>query len=300
MTLKQLEYFLALSQNCHFSNTAAELFVSQSTLSHSVAELEEELGVKLFERSGNAVSLTVFGEKYAAMVQPIITSLTHSNNYLREMSRERVSRVHVGVFPSLYSDFSRLALQAFNRACPDNQINLVFYDRKRTFDLLNEVETGIIDMSYTTISKPGLRSKLVFRQRYYLYVPESHPLAGRASVTFDDIKFEKYVVIAQHMASRPYIDSIFDSRGVEMNIVSEQINNFFVVNYVSNGYGVTLMPYSRCYNVDGTRAIPVADPAFCRDIYLVWRTEEALSPDAITIKNFLLEHSEEIYQDSLG
>ena len=137
MTLKQLEYFLALSKNCHFSNTAAEIYVSQSTLSHSISDLESELGVKLFERNGNNVSLTKYGEKYAEMVSPILTSLEKANSYLSEMSPERLSDVHVGVFPSLQTDFSRLIIRRFNELNPGNRINIIFYDRKRNHQLVS-------------------------------------------------------------------------------------------------------------------------------------------------------------------
>ena len=302
MTLKQLEYFLALSKNCHFSNTATEIYVSQSTLSHSISDLESELGVKLFERNGNNVSLTKYGEKYAEMVSPILTSLEKANSYLSEMSPERLSDVHVGVFPSLQTDFSRLIIRRFNELNPGNRINIIFYDRKRNHQLVSEVEAGIIEMAFSTagaILNADVQQQQLFRQRYYLYVPDTHHLAERDYVTFEDFCDEKVVLIAKHMSSRPYIDTIFESRGVRLRIASEQLSAQSVLNYVSNGYGVTLFPYTKSYETVGVKSIPIRDDAFQREIYLVWQNEEKMSEPARRIKEFLIENSAQIYRDSI-
>lgn len=303
VTLKQLEYFLALSKNCHFSNTASEIYVSQSTLSHSISELENELGVKLFERNGNNVSLTQYGKKYKEMIGPILTSLDRANVYLSEMSPERISNVHVGVFHSLYADFSRLIIKRFNEANPGNRINIIFYDRKRNHQLVSEVEAGVIEMTFSTIGSvihDDLHSQLLFRQKYHLYVPENHPLAEREYVTFEDFRDEEFVVVAKHMSTRPYIDSIFESRGVQFRIASEQLMVQFVLNYVSNGYGVALLPYAKNHETVGVRSVPIRDEAFQRDIFLVWRNEEKLSEPAQRIKTFLIENCTRIYEESIG
>lgn len=302
MTLKQLEYFLALSKNCHFSNTASEIYVSQSTLSHSISELENELGVKLFERNGNNVSLTERGKKYVEMVSPILVSLKRANRYLSEISPERISEVHVGVFHSLYGDFSRLIIKHFNEANPDNRINIIFYDRKRNHQLIDEVEAGVIEMTFSTVGNMvhnDLHSQFLFRQKYYLYVPEDHPLAEREFVVFEDFRDEEFVTVAKHMSTRPYIDSVFESRGAQYRIASEQLMVQFVLNYVSNGYGIALLPYAKSQETVGVRSIPIHDEAFQRDMYLVWRNEERISAPAQQIKEFLVENSARIYEESI-
>ncbi len=299
MTLKQLTYFIALSRSCHFSNTANEIFVSQSTLSHSISDLEDELGVKLFHRNGNNVTLTSYGEYYAKMINPILDSLRMANSHLTEMSLERLPQIRVGIFPSLYTRFSRGIIEGYNSLHPADQVNVVFCDRKRTSDLIEEVEYEVFDMTFSTIIKDQMCSAELFRQFYYFCAPDSHPLAEKESVSFEDIKNEDFIVVARHMASRPFIDSIFDSRGVDMRVVMEQLADQFSLNYVAAGYGCTIIPYEKAYELEGVKCIPIDDPDFRRTIYLVWKNDETLSDEARSIRDYIIENSERIYLESI-
>ena len=145
-----------------------------------------------------------------------------------------------------------------------------------------------------------MQSQFLFRQKYYLYVPANHPLSDREYVTFEDFRDEEFVAVAKHMSTRPYIDSIFESRGVRFRIVSEQLMVQFVLNYVSNGYGLALLPYAKSNETPGVRSIPIRDDAFQRDIFLVWRNDESTSESSQCVKTFLVENCARIYEESIG
>lgn len=298
MTLKQLQYFMVLSKTCHFLKAANELYVSQSSLSYSISELESELGVVLFERQAGRTRLTKLGKEYAALIEPILENLDKANKRIRTESKKEQGEVFVGVFPSLYNGFSGSIIRNFYKENPKREVIINFHSGRRDYDLFQAMESGIIEMTFCNRPKPNMENKFVFKQTMKLFVPQNHLLAERTSVCFDDIKNEEYIDVSTQYFSRLMIDDIFRGYGCERKVVNEQTAYSFVLNYVANGLGLAILPYTVAFEKYGAKAIEIEDDSFKRDVYLAWMEGDELSASAKKVRDYLTKNGTQIYLDS--
>ena len=298
MTLKQLQYFLALSKTCHFSTTADQLFISQSSLSHSISCLEDELQVKLFERHGNRTYLSKYGKAYAEKIAPIFEMLEAANRHLEMMRNPNAGAVSMGVFPGLYKEFNYSMFRTFYAQIPDHMIELKTRGCREA-DLLRYLETEAMDLILCVAPTSNMACKRLFSQKLLLYVPKNHRLADRESVDLSEIVNENYVMTNKEYSARLQVDDIFRRKGYRYRVVSEQNSIVGAMSLVSNGKGVSIQPHSATNYMFGTKAIEINDDSFQRTVYLAWLKNTPMSNAVTIVRDFLLENGAQIFADSL-
>jgi len=298
MTLKQLQYFLALSKTCHFSATAEQLFISQSSLSYAINSLEEELKVKLFERHGNRTYLSKYGEVYAEKIAPVFEMLEAANKQMEIMRNPDAGSVSIGVFPGLYKEFTYSLFKAFYGEHPDHVVELKTRGCREA-DLTKFLESEVMDLILCTAPNTNMGARRLFTQKLVLYVPQNHRLADRDSVDLAEIAHERYVMTNKEYSSRLQVDDIFRRKGYRCNVISEQNSIVGAMSLVSSSMGISIQPLSAANHMYGTRAIQINDDNFQRTVYLAWLKNKQLSNAVCIARDFLLEHGAELYASSL-
>lgn len=186
MNLSHLHYFRELAHVQHYIKAAHNLFISQPTLSHSIAALEEELGVKLFEKDGRTVKLTSDGALFAQYVEKSLDALEDGIGELEKRKGRLSGIVSLGAIQSVRSAFLPEAVLAYRRT-HGNLVELKI-DQGSTKELLYNLRTGENDLAITSeVKADGFEFTPLFRQRLVAIVHEGHPLASRTSISVTEL-----------------------------------------------------------------------------------------------------------------
>jgi len=292
MTLHQLKYFKEVARTRHFTIAAQNLFISQSSLSHSVLELERELGVPLFVRSRNKkVEMTSYGRAFLPYVENVFQNLQDGQKIVNDM-RNPIS----GVVKIVYSYVNGVSLvpQIFNEFYNENsyeEISVQFEINHARQKIEDDTVQGKYDLCIcSTQSYRDLLSVPIAKQELVVILPSNHPLAQKKCLSLFDIKDEPFISYYQGSPLDKWITTMFSSCDLKPNITSVVEDWSSQYAYVSLGLGITISPR---LPVDSRSISMVAidHPLKFRDVYLLWPSNRKSSPAVEHVKNYLISAS---------
>lgn len=188
MNLSQLYYFRKLAELQHYTRAAKELFISQPTLSHAISALEDDLGVKLLEKSGRNVQLTEAGLEFKEYVDSALGTLDEGIAAIKKRQGRLSGTVSFGAISTVHADFLPAAVLAYRRK-RGTLIDLRI-TQAQTKDLMDGVRKG--ELEFAIASEGHNTSEFtftpLFSQQLVVAVTQGHPLANRESVTMDDLR----------------------------------------------------------------------------------------------------------------
>lgn len=246
MELRHLKYFMAVAEELHFGRAARRLHVSQPPLSRQVRQLEEELGVELFERNSRRVELTAAGWYYMAEVNKAMAVLDEAGRTVRSVAAGEEGALKVGfVGPASLSRFPEV-VREFRRRFPNIRLTIRAMSTYHQLDLMNR---GRLDAGFSRLfghDTHGLNAKLFLREPYALAVPEGHRLHGRTGVSLSDLHGEDMIFYPRHYQPKLHdaIIAAFERAGVTPDIVQEANTEQSTLALVAAGMGVALVPAS--------------------------------------------------------
>ena len=196
MNLRDLQYLVAVSDTLHFGRAAAQVHVSQPTLSMQLKKLEETLGVQLIERSNKQVMLTPIGMEIAARARGILTSTAQLVEVAKHARDPLAGTLHLGLFPTLAPYLLPSLMPHLRARFPALKLQLV---EEKTPELLQQLEAGEIDAALLTLplpaAHPALVSASLFTEPFLLAVSPSHRLAKRKKVALSDLTQESVLLL---------------------------------------------------------------------------------------------------------
>lgn len=186
---RKLRLFLVVAEELHFSRAAARVFLTQQALSRQVKELEDELGVTLFERTTRRVSLTPTGEAFRDAVTPLLAGLDEAVEGARRTERALAGRLRIGFCPGAALELTAPILAEFRTAFPDVEIDLREFPAN---DPSAGLATGVTDVAFLRLPQgtAGIETEALFTDPCIVAVAASHPLASRDALTVADIEAE--------------------------------------------------------------------------------------------------------------
>lgn len=242
---KQLSHALALSKCGNFTQAAFESHLSQSAFSRSISNLEKELEVVLFDRDGNSVIPTVYGEKLLSRAAAIVSNaeeLERDFKLLKGLSVGSLS-IALGVYPAELSGNKAIGLMA--KAYPDITYKVSVGNWEQTLDL---VLTKKADLGYVAISSvendDRFENSLVSQHEMVLYARKEHPLAGGSRLSNDDLKDFPLVsirvpgLLAQLVPGKSQIDK--NAGALVPSIEVDDLGSARTIVANSNGIGVAV------------------------------------------------------------
>lgn len=180
----QLEYFLAVSRMGNMTSAAASLNVAQSSVSRSIARLEETLGVPLFERSGRGIVLNDYGKLFYTRAETIMREVADGERQLKELRDSHIGRVSISTASA--RSINPLMVQYISE-----HRDVLFRQRRLTdLHLVKKcLDNGELDyaLTYSPLADLEYEWTPVITEYYYLMVPANHPLSGRTSLTLTDL-----------------------------------------------------------------------------------------------------------------
>jgi LysR family transcriptional regulator, hydrogen peroxide-inducible genes activator len=291
MTLTELKYIVAVARERHFGKAAEACFVSQPTLSVAVKKLEEELDVKLFERSANEVTVTPLGEAIVRQAQSVLEQAANIKDIAKRGKDPLAGPLKLGVIytiaPYLLPDLVRQVITH------SPQMPLMLQENF-TVKLLEMLRSGEIDCAILAEPFPdtGLATAPLYDEPFFAAVPTSHALATQDSVTTEALKSETLLLLGNGHCFRDHVLEVCpefarfssDAEGIRKSFEGSSLET--IKHMVAAGMGITLVPRlsvppealeprKRGAPLPFVKYLPVQDgknfPPPTRRVVLVWR-----------------------------
>ncbi|MEU7913731.1 LysR family transcriptional regulator [Microbispora bryophytorum] len=281
MELNSLKQFLVVARLEHLSRAADELHVAQPSLSRTIARLESELGVPLFDRSGR-LRLNDIGKLFRDHVERALGELDAGRRAVAEATSEGLGTVRLAseTFLTLTGP-----LAAYKRAHPTIEIELHWSSAD---DMARHVRAQNVDLCVASqpIHAEGLESVRLFDEAVGVGVPLDHPLAGRTSVSIDELADQSFITARKGHWLRGLLDRLFAARDLTPKIVCETDEHSAIADLIVAGLGIGLIPSAaRRLAHRGAAPPPAAwiavdSPDCRRAVTLYWGADSHLSTAA--------------------
>lgn len=277
MELRKLHYFVALAEELHFGRAARRLHITQPPLSMAIHALEQELGVRLFERAPRRVTLTHAGAAFLEQARSLLSRAQEAAELARAAARGAVGRLRVGFMSgSIYTLLPPL-LREFSARYPAVQLELRELPMPEQLQQLRrgEIDVGVVR---PPVDDAELDSEVVFEEPLVVALPRGHPLARHARIAVRRLANEPFVMfqrrpglVMHHLVLRFCLQHGFTPR-----VAQEVAQSHAVVGLVSAGIGVALVPDSiRGTQLRGVVYRPLAERSPPVVTSLVWRRDDA-------------------------
>ncbi|AOG10939.1 MULTISPECIES: hydrogen peroxide-inducible genes activator [Rhizobium/Agrobacterium group] len=270
-TLRQLRYFEALARHGHFGRAAEACSISQPALSVQIKELEETLGVELFERSARQLRLSAFGEEFLLRVRDILRSVDELGDLARAHRKHLVGRLRIGVIPTVAPYLLPGMISALTRENPDLDIHV---RETVTPKLLQELAEGRLDTAIVAlpVSEPSLTEMPLFEENFVLVRPKED--AGKPVPNREMLREMRLLLLEEGHCFREQALSFCDMGAVRPREILDGSSLSTLVQMVGAGIGVTLIPEIAMPVETRSADVSIArfeDPQPSRRIGMIWR-----------------------------
>lgn len=284
MDLQQIKHFLALAQELHFWHTAEKVFITQSALSRQIKALENELGLKLFERNKRTVKLTEAGAFLRDQWLPLYDEIDRINRQAKKIHDGESGSVRIGYPGSITYGFLPEIVASITQSLPELKVELVEPTDINSEQLLLSYQ---MDLAFRRdpAANPALQSICLYSENFSLVVPGDHPLDEQNFKGLQDVKNEKFILSG--LQNKTFyvanLRQIFNEYNLEPDVHIESDFGGMIISLVSKGLGVSILPSSFSYSAHpGVRFIRLPQRV---NLYVSWRRENT-SP---VLKNVLVQ-----------
>ena len=272
LNISQLYSFIVVAQNENLSKAASMLYISQSALSKSIAKLEEELGVSLFDRKGKKIVLNAQGKRFLESSIDILREIEFTTQDLRALASGQGYKLRIGCAgPSAPLCDCLLAF------CGQHP-NLSF-EIDTDIEQLDYVEMNNYDLLIYPTARPfeKLRGYPLITERYCVAMPRTHRLAGRDGVTADDLMDEGFVFIRRGIKSVEHVYRLCGSCAIRISkqyfVDSHEMQRYFIGKGMGLGF---VSDFNRAFyeNDPNIVLVPMDEPTFEHRLMICFRESD--------------------------
>lgn len=288
MEWQQLEYFQTLARVQNFTRAADELSLTQSALSRSIARLEEELELPLFERKTRGVALNKYGEIFLQHVNRAMDEITIAKQELKDMVDPFHGIISLAFIHTLGPSFIPGLISAFREQYPGIQFQLM---QDTTQKIISQLEIGEIDLGFCSPNEQieNISTVPVIDEELFLIVPKEHRLADKNQVDLSEVANDPFVLYKQESGLRDVIDHLCEEAGFKPTSTFEGVGDATIAGFVAANFGVALIPFIPGLDMTKISLLSVSKPRCRRVIHMAWRTDRYMSPAVVHLKRFIEE-----------
>jgi LysR family hydrogen peroxide-inducible transcriptional activator len=274
MTLTELKYVVALAQERHFGRAAQKCFVTQPTLSLALAKLEDELGVKLFERNKNEVLVTARGQAIVEQARRVLDEVGKISHMAKGSSDQLAGALRLGVIPTIGPYLLADLVPILRKRAPGMPLAI---EENLTGNLAPMLREGELDVVIIALpfAVPGVKTRVVYEEPFSVVVPEGHPWESRKAVKPSELAGENLLVLN---AGHCFRDQVLEACPGQSNTALPEgragSSLETIRSMVASGLGVSVLPSSALtarYASKLLRVVPFSSPVPSRKVALAWR-----------------------------
>ncbi len=293
--IRHIEAFLAVATHGNFSTASRHLNIAQPALSQAVKDLENELGVRLFDRTTRRVELTAAGHEFRGYTSKIVEDLDHAVQNMRDLAARRRGRIRIAAPPLLSAVILPSAIAAFHNEFPGISIELIDIG---TEQIVDNVRTGMADCGIGTFSpnEEGIERTLLMRDNLMLFCMKEHELAQQPTIKWSDLRDMPLIALTRQSGIRLLADVAMESIGMPLKPAFEVSLITTALAFVEARIGVSVLPtYAlAAAKSDGIIARPLVEPTMTRDIALIHASGRSASPAVVSLLGILRSYTQRL------
>ncbi len=243
MTLQQFEYIVALDEYRHYVTAAEHCFVSQPNLTMQVKKLEEEIGVRIFDRDKKPLQPTEIGKEIITRARQILRESRQLKEFVNHEKESMEGEFTIGIIPTLAPYLLPNFLPIFIKENPKVHLNI---QELQTGQIISQLQNGIIDIGLlvTPINEAFIREIPVFYEPFLLYLPENHRFLSEKLMLAEDLDPTEVLVLDEGHCFREQALAICKraKHGSSIGFDYQSGSIEALKNLVQNGVGYTLVP----------------------------------------------------------
>lgn len=267
LSLRQLRAFWLVAQEGSMTRAAQQMHLTISALSMLVRTLEDELGVRLFERTTRRVELTEAGRQFMPAVRDVFFALDSGVETLQEGKRRKSERLTLATSPLLAATVVPAVIARFREQFPNVSVTLVDVPVDQVVAQVREAKADF-GICTADAALTDLISQVLYKDTLVLACSPDHPLATRAQVEWSDLVEERLILLTPGTGLRRLTDQTLGQLTSRLKPVFEVANIQTALGLVAAGLGVSMLPAYSLQRATGDRvsAIPLAEPVVSREI----------------------------------
>lgn len=277
MELRHLRYFDTLAETLNFTRAAERLHVTQSTLSHQIRQLEEELGLVLFDRSNKKVALTEAGELLRSHFVPALQQIDRGLQALSHPGEAFAGELRIAATHSFNTRLVPMCVSAFLATHPNVKVGV----EELSAELIaKRLSSGHLDLgvSYRPVDRNELWFEPLYNEELRLCVAASHPLAKRRRVRMVELHQRRLVLLPTQFSTRGLLDECFEAAGAQPLVVAELNSIAPMIELIRQTDLAGIIAETAFTPSPDLRLIPLEDPSPIRTPGLLWKKGVNRSP----------------------
>ncbi len=292
INFRQLEVFRAVAETKSFTRASHVLFISQSTVSQHIRELEQSLSIKLFNRNRRNVSVTPAGENLLEHGRHIFRMLEDAETAARTVKDPYCGKLSFGCASTTLLYHLPAILMEYTRRYPNVELRI---SGGTIQDVAMQMWSGALDLALVVppINAPALEKVVLFEESFMVVMAARHSLAKKRHFTVGDLAGERFILPRQGQNTRKLIDRYLFNQRITPSVAIELAETEAIKAMVSRGLGVSILPESAFLNLRGPRELktfPIPRKELRRSLAVVYPRPRPLRPAAVALLELLQEH----------
>jgi DNA-binding transcriptional LysR family regulator len=289
LELRKLEHFMALCEEMHFTKTAEKLRIGQPTLSYQMKALEDELGVRLFDRLGKKIAITESGKILLEHCKKVFANLESAREQIEELQNVKRGKLVIGTLSGDLNHIVSSVLLEFHSIYPDVQIQIFSLD-----DVVEKVIQNEFDLALTLM--PGKDERLtnisLYEEEFFLAVRRDHVWSDRNAIDFKEIQRIPLILNPKGHCFRQSLDAACSAAGIQIQPIIESTDSKSILNLVKKGIGATIISNTlfSLENEGVLKAIRIMNPAIIREVTIVHHKNKHIGTAAKGFIKLLISH----------
>ena len=241
MTLNQLKYLVTINECGNITLASKKLNLSQPSLTMQIKKLEDELGVKIFNRKNKPFVITELGQKIISQAKKVLLEEKKINDIINLDKEIFTGKLKIGITPSLVLSISDIIISSFEKKFKN--VELVISEIKSE-DITNAIEESDIDVGITPyfLKTNNIIEQPLFYEPFVVYLPENHRLKNIKKLNIDDFEFENLLFTSESSISKQ-VSQLFKGLNLNYTKIIESQNLQTYINLSDKGHGIVIVPF---------------------------------------------------------
>ncbi len=257
MELRQLQYFLKAAELQNFTEASKQLFITQSTLSQQIKQLENELGMYLFDRIGKHVYLTEAGREFAPFARQTIFDANLGKQRILDLQNIRTGSLRVAVTYSLSFGLSSIVLR-FMEQYPNIRLEIVYSTASELLQMLKHREVDFV-LSFKTDNDDEIEVTDLYEIPLAVVVNKNHPLAQQESVSLQLLQQYPLVLPSEGLTARAILNKLLLENNIEIEPHLEMNDANILLQLVESSTFATVLSQATTIGRSNLKAIPIGE-----------------------------------------
>lgn len=292
-SIKQLKYLCAVAEHRHFSKAAASCHVTQSTLSAAIAELESQLGVKIFERNKKTVLITSLGAKLLVQARIVLGDVEDFVGIARAHEAPLVGDLRLGVIPTIGPFLLPAILSDLRKSFAKLKLYL---KEEVSAELVRQLQQGQLDLIILAFPfpLPDMETVSLFEDEFLLCLPPGHEFEKMQQVKQHQLRGQSLLLLEEGHCLRDHALEACKLESADTDLVYQGTSLHTLVQMVANGLGMTLLP-AMSINADvlGDTHLQIkhfSNGNVSREVGMAWRKSDPRREEFLLLAEYVKEH----------